>query len=327
MPHLVLDGAALAARASGAEEVIIAHRAVDTLVHERLTLALRERRGLDGRIRFSLFGAGTQFLAGQETALIAAVNGGEPLPAFTPPRPAQRGVRRRPTLVHNVETLAHLALIARHGPEWFRTIGTDVDPGSALVSISGAVAMPCVLEVEYGTPLELIADTAGGLSAPLGGILIGGYFGIWLAPGELSRLTLDSASLAAHGAALGCGAVHLLPVDACPVAETVHVASYLASQSAHQCGPCIHGTASIASTLRDLALGRAAPHAFDDLARWRRQLPGRGACHHPDGVVRFVSSALDAFEAQFDAHAAHGPCERCASPRVLPLARDPRVTR
>ncbi len=328
VPHLVLDGAVLAARASGAHEVIIAHRAADTLVRERLTQALGERHGGDDAgVRFSLFGASTHFLAGQETALISQLNGGQPHPTFTPPRPAQRGVRRRPTLVQNVETLAHIALIARHGPAWFRAIGADAEPGSALVSVSGSVANPCVLELEYGTPLEMIVESAGGAGAPLCGILIGGYFGTWIAPRELPQLALESGSLATYGASLGCGAVHLLSDEACPVAETAHVASYLAEQSAHQCGPCIHGTASLASTLQDLARGYAAPDAYENLARWCRELPGRGACHHPNGVVRFVSSALETFAAQFDQHAVHGPCTRCAGPRVLPLVPGPRGVR
>ena len=318
LPHLVLDGAELAARAVGADEVILAYESSNPMARHSLEHALAERRAarVDG-VRFELFTAAERFLTGQETALVSQINGGPPSPTFIPPRPTDRGVRRRPTLIANVETLAHLALIARHGPEWFRGCGTRAEPGSTLITLLGAVGNPGVYEIERGTPLSAIIAAAGGIPGEAAGLLIGGYFGSWLRPALLERIELSNEALAEHGASLGCGIVVALPAGACAVAETVRVAIYLATETARQCGPCVHGTAAIARTLHGIAEGKPSRSAFADLQRWNEELPGRGACHHPNGLVNFVSSALRVFAAAFDDHARHGPCDGCVAEPVL----------
>jgi len=318
LPHLVLDGAALAARAVGADEVIVAFEESNSAAQHSLEHALAERRAArSDPLRVELFVADERFLSGQETALVSQINGGPAKPTFTPPRPTDRGVRRRPTLIHNVETLAHLALIARHGAEWFRELGTADEPGSRLVTVAGAVSAPGVYEIECATSLRTLLSAAGGTSAELGGLLVGGYFGSWLPPAAIGQLDLSRGSLARHGAALGCGVLVALPANSCPVAETVRIAIYLATETAGQCGPCVHGTAAIARTLHGIAEGKAPRTAFADLERWTAELPGRGACHHPSGLVRFVSTALSTFAEQFDDHARHGPCRGCDGDPVL----------
>jgi NADH:ubiquinone oxidoreductase subunit F (NADH-binding) len=317
-PHLVLDGAAIAARAVGADEVILATEGPNEAARMSLEQALRQRSDarLDS-VGFELFTAAECFLTGQETALVSQLNGGLPRPTFIPPRPTERGVRRRPTLIQNVETLAHLALIARHGPDWYRAIGTRAEPGSTLVTMLGGVASPGVYELESGTPLPTLFSAAGGLRDDLAGILIGGFFGSWLPAALVAELELSSAALAEYGASLGCGIVVALPAAACPVAETVRVTIYLATETARQCGPCVHGTAAIARTLQSIAEGRAPRGAFADLDRWTAELPGRGACHHPNGLAHFVATALETFSAQFADHARRGPCRSCVAKPVL----------
>jgi NADH:ubiquinone oxidoreductase subunit F (NADH-binding) len=319
-PHLVLDGAGLAARAAGASEVILAVEAPNTAARTSLEHALAQRA--EARLddaAFELFAAAERFLSGQETALVSQLNGGPARPTFVPPRPADRGVARRPTLIQNVETLAHLALIARHGPGWYSALGTRSEPGSTLVTLAGALADPGVYEIELGTPLPTLLAAAGGLTSEISGLLIGGYFGSWLPSDRHGELALSNKALARHGASLGCGAVVALPADSCPVAETVRVAIYLATETARQCGPCVHGTAAIARTLHGIAEGKAPRSAFADLDRWTTELPGRGACHHPNGLAQFVATALDVFAAQFADHARRGPCEACRSAAVLPV--------
>ncbi len=122
LPHLVLDGAAVAARALGARDAIVAVSKEDERSLRSLHRALRDRVAwrLTGDPHFELFELEPGYVSGQETALVSALNGGPAKPTFTPPRPLERGVRGRPTLIQNVETLAHLALIARHGAAWFR---------------------------------------------------------------------------------------------------------------------------------------------------------------------------------------------------------------
>jgi NADH:ubiquinone oxidoreductase subunit F (NADH-binding) len=219
--------------------------------------------------------------------------------------------------VQNVETLAHLALIARHGADWYAQLGTEAEPGSTLVTVLGAVNDPGVYEIECGTALERLLAAAGGLRGAIAGMLIGGYFGSWLPAALVSELALSDAGLAHHNAALGCGVVVALPAASCPVAETVRVAIYLATETANQCGPCVHGSAAIARTLHAIAQGSAPPGALADLGRWTTSLPGRGACHLPDGLAHFVSTALASFPDAFDEHAREGACPACGAEALL----------
>jgi NADH:ubiquinone oxidoreductase subunit F (NADH-binding) len=270
-------------------------------------------------VEFELFAAAQTFLTGQETSLVSQINGGAARPTFIPPRPTQRGVRRQPTLVQNVETLAHLALIARHGADWYADLGTLAEPGSTLVTVIGAVNSPGVYEIACGTPLDRLFAAAGGASGAIGGLLIGGYFGSWLPAAIAPGLELSDAGLADHDAALGCGVVVALPASACPVAETVRVAIYLATETANQCGPCVNGSAAIARTLYAISEGTAPAGALAELGRWTAGIPGRGACHLPDGLAHFVATAMRTFADAFDDHARHGPCEACSAPPLLAI--------
>ena len=190
------------------------------------------------------------------------LNGGPAKPTTTPPRPFERGVGGRPTLIQNVETLAHLALIARFGANWFRGVGTADDPGSLLVSVSGAVARPAVLEVPLGVPIGRIV-AAFGLEVEPQAALVGGYFGAWLPWREAVDLPLTRAHLRAAGGSIGAGIVAVLPPESCGLCETTRIAAYLATQSARQCGPCQHGLPAIARDLAQLC------HGSDPAARER----------------------------------------------------------
>jgi NADH:ubiquinone oxidoreductase subunit F (NADH-binding) len=318
-PHLVLDGIAVAARAVGAGEAIVAFSERDERSARGIELALGERRAarIDDPPRVQPVAVPERFISGQESALINALAGAEARPSFQA-RPYERGVRRLPTLVQNVETLAHLALIIRHGARWFRELGTDADPGSTLVTVSGAVSAPGVYEIERAMALGDLLASAGradGLTA----VLVGGYFGSWLLAASLPKLRLSNEHLAPFGASVGAGVIIALSSAACPVAETARVADYLAAESARQCGPCIHGLDAIADTVQRLAQGIPDATALFDLERWIAELPGRGACHHPDGAARFIASSLRVFANQFREHARRGPCERCPRSSVLPV--------
>jgi NADH:ubiquinone oxidoreductase subunit F (NADH-binding) len=257
------------------------------------------------------------FVAGQESALVNALSGGDAKPSFAA-RPYEQGIRRRPTLVQNVETLAHLALIARNGRRWYREAGTTHDPGSALVTLSGAVRDPGVYEIEQGAPLDDLLDSAG-LTDDLTAVLIGGYFGSWFGESAVRQLFLSPGELAQHGASLGAGVIVALGTGTCPVAETARVADYFARESAGQCGPCVNGLGAIADTIQRVASGTATAGAGRDLARWSSSLAGRGACQFPDGATRFVASALRVFAHEFEDHMRHGPCDGCGAAPVLPV--------
>ena len=216
--------------------------------------------------------------------------------------------------MHNVETLAHLALIARYGAAWFRSVGTSAEPGSMLVTVLGAVREPGVLEIAIGTPVGQVLGLAGGPSAPLQALLLGGYSGGWVNAADAAGRPFSSAGLADLGAGTGAGLIAALPADACGIAETARVVRYLAAESAGQCGPCLFGLAATATELDRIAGGRTTGLGL--LRRWLGQVDGRGACAHPDGAVRLVRSALRVFGAELSEHAA-GWCRGTRS--VLPV--------
>jgi NADH:ubiquinone oxidoreductase subunit F (NADH-binding) len=314
-PHLVLDGLQLAAETVGARRVhLYVHR--DPKLLQRLGSALAERTaaGLD-RITVDLVTAPPRFLAGEESALVSRVEGGAALPRFTPPRVFERGVDGAPTLVQNVETLAQLALIARYGPDWFRAVGTEQEPGSMLTTVRRADGTGGVAEIAIGAP---VADLLGLAERPAQAVLVGGYHGAWLSPEQAVRLTLSNADLRPLGAAVGAGVLVALPPDRCGVVESARVVRYLALESAGQCGPCLNGLPRIAATLSRIAECRSTPSAGDDLRRWSALVERRGACHHPDGTVRFLRSALTVFADEVARHEA-GRCTAASSEPFLPI--------
>jgi NADH:ubiquinone oxidoreductase subunit F (NADH-binding) len=312
-PHLVLDGAVLAAEIVGARQaVIVVHHAVREIVDD--AVAERRRAGSD-RIRIRVVTATDRFVGGEASAVIHWIERGIPLPTKTPPRPSERGVGGRPTLVQNVETLAHLALIGRYGAAWFRAVGTREEPGSMLVTILGAVHEPCVVEVGIGTGVEEVLRQADSPSAPLQALLLGGYFGNWVGAAA-AALPFSSAGLATLGASVGAGLIAALPEDACGLAETARVARYLADESAGQCGPCLFGLDAVAGQVEQIADGRSAD--LSTLRRWLGQVDGRGACSHPDGAARLIRSALDVFGPELERHAT-GWCCATRKAHLLPV--------
>jgi NADH:ubiquinone oxidoreductase subunit F (NADH-binding) len=307
LPHLVLDGTVAAARAVGAREatIAIAASARAELTAVQGAVDERGRAGLGG-VRVRLAPAPDGFVVGEETALVQFLNRRVAKPTFTPPRPFERGVGGAPTLVQNVETLAHIALIARYGARWFRSLGTPEEPGTALVTLSGAVAEPGVYEVALGTPLAALVRQAGGARRRIRAFLIGGYFGTWVDSSTAADAALSHAGLRPHGARLGARAVIAVPEAACGVCETARVLRYLADSSADQCGPCVNGLDAIARAFGQLA-ARDRSDRREQLARWIELVRGRGACRHPDGTAALAASALTVFEDEVRLHL-HGRC-------------------
>jgi NADH:ubiquinone oxidoreductase subunit F (NADH-binding) len=299
-PHLVLDGAVIAAGLVGAgDAVIVAHQAVSDIV---AAAAAQRRRARADRVRLRVVPAADRFVAGEASAVMNWIGSGVPKPTPTPPRLSEHGLHGRPTLVQNVETLAHLALIARHGADWFRAVGTQREPGSMLVTLAGAVRRPGVYEIAIGTAVTAVLDQAGGPDGRLGAFLIGGYFGSWVEASRAAQLALSTESLGAVGASVGAGLILALPADACGLVAAARVTRYLADESAGQCGPCVFGLDAVAGQMERLAAGRGPD--LDRLYRWIGQLgSGRGACKHPDGTIAMVRSALEVFSAEIDQHA------------------------
>jgi NADH:ubiquinone oxidoreductase subunit F (NADH-binding) len=292
--ELVLDGALAAAGAVGGREVIVAIGRDAPAVAAHVDAAAGRLRA--GRIRVRVVTPPARFVTGEESALVHWLNGGPATPTATPPRPGERGVGRRPTLVQNVETLAHVALIARRGAGWFRTAGTPDEPGTMLVTVGGGVRRP--------------------------GVLVGGYFGAWLDAEDPLAVPFSAAGLGAAGTAPGAGTIVVLPRSACPFAETARVARYLAQESAGQCGPCVLGLPELARSLGALADRRDTAAAVGEVHELIGLVERRGGCGHPDGAARLARSAVRAFPDELGLHL-RGMCAATSRHPVLPVPPPP----
>ncbi len=310
-PNLVIDGALLAARAVGADEIIFYVGAEHRAAEAALRHALGERPA-DVRGRGRLVQAPPGYVSGEESAAVHFVDTGDARPTATPPRPFERGVHGRPTLVQNVESLAVAALIARYGASWYHGMGVGTSSGLGLLTVSGAVNRPGVREMALGSTVAEAAMAAGGIRGGAHAVVLGGYFGTWVGIEEARDLRLDQPSLRARGFALGCGVVHILGERTCGVEASARIMSYLASQSARQCGPCVFGLSAIAEATRRLASRAPQPGDLERIRRWSGQISGRGACRHPDGAVGMLTSALRVFGEDFAAHQ-QGRCVRALS--------------
>lgn len=305
-PHLVLDGVSIAATAVGADSAVL-------YVHRRsmaaVATALAERRTANtDRCRITVSEAPDRFVAGEESAVVSRIEGGAAAPRDRTVPTTRSGVRKRPTLVSNVETFAHIALIARYGPDWFRSVGERTEPGTMLVTLSGSLPRPGVLEVATGSRLGDVL-VAGGDCDPrtVRAVLVGGYHGSWI-PATALGARLSRAGLAAYGATPGAGVLRVLGFDECGLEFTAAVVSYLADETAGQCGPCVNGLPRLAQLLDQLAFGPADDTLVDEI-RWTTGLiDGRGACRHPDGSARMVRTALNVFAGDIAQHRL-GRCE------------------
>ncbi|HEY0816447.1 MAG TPA: NADH-ubiquinone oxidoreductase-F iron-sulfur binding region domain-containing protein, partial [Pseudonocardia sp.] len=305
-PHLVLDGIVLAALAVRARHAVLCI-AEGGLPAALIEDAIAERTADPVTVR--VVEVPHRYVASEESALVRYLTRGDARPQTTPPRPAQRGVHGKPTLVDNVETLAHLALIARFGADWYRGCGTTAAPGTTLVTVGGAVWTPGVYEIEYAMPLGTVLDLAGGPAAPARAVLVGGLGGAWLPLPQAADVPFIPEDLRAAGAiGGGVAALAVLPRRACGVAESARVLRYLAAESARQCGPCMFGLPAIAADLSALAAGTGGVPGLARLRERLRVISGRGACAHPDGAVALASSALDVFADDVAGHAAGAPC-------------------
>lgn len=314
-PHLVLDGIAVAAHAVGARQAMLCVHRGNPLT-SALRAAIAHRVG--DPLPVQVVEVPARYVASAATALVSFLNTGQARPTTTPPHAAQHGVHGHPTLVDNVETLAHLALIARYGADWYRCRGTPDAPGTTLVTVSGAVRHPGVVEIDYGAPLEHPLRLAGE-QQPLQAVLLGGLAGHWLPLPAQRALPLTESGCRKAGIRMGIAALAALPTTACGLATTAQILRYLAGESAGQCGPCMFGLPAIAHDMTAIARGAARPADAQRLRQRLGIIPGRGACAHPDGAAGLAASALQVFARDLDAHLAGHPCPGSRARTALPI--------
>ena len=320
-PHLVLDGAAVAARAVGSDRVVV-HVTAGSVAPVQAALAERVRRGLDAAT-FEVVVAPDHFLSGQESAAVATVNGKRPgIPTFVGIRSVRdQGVAGRPTLVQNVETLAHAALIARFGPDWFAGVGTPGSPGTALLTVTGRWDAPRIVEVPLGTNLGRALGVDAGAAGAVQAVLLGGYGGGWLPTATALTMPLTEEEARRRGSSIGPGVVVLLPTGVCPLAECARVVRYLEGEGAGQCGPCVNGLDALATAMEQVAhRPRTLRGGVSGVPALCGLVEGRGACRHPDGVARFVRTAVDVFADHVALHLSRGPCREIRPFLPVPAA-------
>jgi len=324
-PHLVLDGIQAAATTIGATSAFIAVHRGSPLV-SILDLAIAERARIDS-VRVEVITPPERYVASEETALAHWATDGVAVPVYGA-RPFQKGMNGRPTLVDNAETLAHLALITRHGGAWFASIGDPQAPGTTLVTVAGAVTHTGVIEVATGTPVVDILARCGGAAIGVRGFLTGGYGGAWARTDDVLAAQWTPDSMAAHGAVIGAGILWALEPDSCPLRELARIAAYMAGESAGQCGPCRFGLPSVADDLSLLATAHVGPEDTHRLHERLALIVGRGGCKHPDGTARLISTGLHAFQDEV-AHHLNGRCSaRTTAPSIpLPTGRSIPVAR
>jgi NADH:ubiquinone oxidoreductase subunit F (NADH-binding) len=328
-PHLILDGADFAAAAVGANEIVIYFHRSHLRANAAIEQALGERRdaGID-TTHVRLIDAPPRYVAGETSAVVSYLGGYGALPRRGAKPAAQVGIANRPTVVNNAETLAHLALVARFGADWFSQVGTPEAPGSTLITLAGAVAIPGqVVEILGPVTIGRVLESVGGLHAEPRAILLGGYAGTWIAGETAWRTPLERHGLKEIGVSLGCGLVAVLNDRICGLAETARLLAWLAGESSGQCGSCVFGLPVLSGFVDDIIAGRSRR---SDVRRLREQaalVRGRGACGHPTGVVTLLESALDTFTPELERHLRGAVCDAHEDLDHFPLPRDAELRR
>jgi NADH:ubiquinone oxidoreductase subunit F (NADH-binding) len=325
-PHLILDGADLAAAAVGANEIVIYLHRAHLRSNAALEQALAERRGAKmDTAHIRLIDAPARYVAGETSAVVSYLGGHGAIPRRGAKPAAQGGIANRPTVVNNAETLAHLALVARFGASWFAQVGTPEAPGSTLITLAGSVVSPGqVVEVLGPVTIGQVLERVGGLDAVPRAILLGGYAGTWIDGETAWRTPLDRHGLKAHGMSLGCGLVAVLHDEVCGLAETARLVAWLAGESSGQCGSCVFGLPVLSGFIDDIIAGRSRRGDVRRLREHAASVRGRGACGHPTGVVTLVESALETFTPELARHLRGEVCESHDGLDHFPLPLSPK---
>lgn len=303
-PHQVIEGALIAALAVGANRVVFYINPDLSRSLASLKLAIEQWQTsplLPQGIELTLLPGSGHYIGGEETAAMEWIEGKFPFPRGKPPYPAQVGVHGCPTLINNVETLAHVPHIVLHGAEWFRAQGRGTGTGTKLYSLSGDVLHPGVYELPMGTSLrELIFEHGGGLLSgkPLKAIFTGGPSNTLLTPADLD-VALDFDSLRARGGSLGTGAMIVISEGTGIVKRVAEYVRFFAHSSCGQCPPCKSGTATLSRLIDRIDTGRGTADDLATLENLCAMLPGSGRCHLLSGVVQLLDSSFRHFRNEY----------------------------
>jgi NADH-quinone oxidoreductase subunit F len=310
-PHALLEGMIIAAYAIGSHKAYVYIRGEYFRSARRLQRAIdeaRERGWLGRNIQGSGFdldvvihrGAGA-YICGEETALLTSLEGGKGFPRLRPPFPAISGLFACPTIVNNVETLACVPYILRHGAERFAALGNAKQGGTRLFCVSGHVSRPGVYEASVGVTLRALIDAAGGVRGGrrLKAVVPGGISAKVLAAAEID-VAMDFDSLAAAGSMAGSGGVIVMDETTSMVEALASAARFFAHESCGQCSPCREGTGWAHRILQRILAGEGRPWDLDDLLAIAGGMEGRTICVFADAAAWPVQSYIAKFRSEFE---------------------------
>lgn len=314
-PHLLIEGMAIAARAIGAETAYIFIRGEYHLAAQRLSRAIGEAQGagllgerIMGRnfsLQIHLHRSAGNYICGEETALLNALEGRRAIPRTKPPFPQVSGLWGRPTVVNNVETLCNLPHLLALGADWYRKLGREKDAGSKLFGVSGRVNNPGIWELPMGTPIrEIIEQHAGGMQSGfrLRGLLPGGGSTDFLAPQHLD-LPMDYDVIGEAGSRMGTGTITVLDDQTCPVGLVLNLQRFFARESCGWCTPCRDGLPWVVEILERIENGRGEKRDLDLLRELAQRMgPGKTFCALAPGAAEPLQSSLNFFLADYEAH-------------------------
>jgi len=319
-PHKLLEGMAIAGFAIGADEAYIYVRAEYPLAIKRLRKAIadaKEKNFLGKNIMGSDFsftihikeGAGA-FVCGEETALIASIEGERGMPRPKPPFPANKGLFGRPTLINNVETLANVPLIILNGAEWFNKMGTEKSKGTKTFALTGEVNNTGLIEVPMGTTLrEIIFDIGGGIRGgkKFKAVQIGGPSGGCLTEQHLD-ISMDYDSLIAAGAMVGSGGLVVMAEDTCMVEVARFFMNFTKNESCGKCVPCREGTKNMLKILEKIVAGKGEMEDLDRLEQLALSVKDGSLCGLGKTAPNPVLSTLKYFRDEYIAHIRDKKC-------------------
>lgn len=340
-PHQLLEGMLIAGRAVGADYGYVYVRAEYPLAVKRVRNAIMDARkaGLLGTNLFGtplafdlevMEGAGA-FVCGEETALMASIEGKRGMPAPKPPFPAERGLDGRPTVINNVETLVTIPVILRHGAAAFRAAGVETSPGTKTFALTGHVANTGLIEVPFGTTLRsIVFEIGGGVTTDDGtlqadafkAVQIGGPSGGCLTREHLD-LPLDFDSLQTVGAMVGSGGLVAMNTDTCMVNVARFFMQFTQHESCGKCIPCREGTRQMLALLDDITEGRATDGTLELLEQVARSVQRASLCGLGKTAPNPVLSTLKYFRDEYEAHVTGkrcpaNQCKALALPEIDP---------
>lgn len=317
-PYRVIEGMLIAAHAVGTKQAFFYIRTEYPLAVRRVCDALKlcRERGLLGGVEMAIKEGAGAFVCGEETGLIASIEGRRGMPRLRPPFPAQRGLWDRPTLVNNVETYALLPWILRNGPEPFAALGTTTSRGTKVFALAGKVRRGGLIEVPMGVTIRQIVDEIGGGVAEgrqLKAVQVGGPSG-GCVPARLADTPVDFEALTAAGAIMGSGGLVVLDDLDCMVDIARYFLQFTQEQSCGKCTFCRIGTRRMLELLEKLCAGEGKAADVDDLERLARSVQASSLCGLGRTAPNPVLSTLQYFREEYEAHIeGHCPAGKCTA--------------